>query len=318
MKKPLIVIAGPTASGKTALSVSLAKEIGGEIISADSMQVYRKMNIGSAKIRPEEMQGVPHHLIDILEPEEPFHIVRFKELADRAVKEVHERGHIPVLAGGTGFYIQAVTRDIDFSEADQDDGTRKELERIAEEKGAVFLHEMLKKADPLSAAELHPNNVKRVIRALEFYYQTGRRISEHNEEQKLRETPYNLAFFVLSMPREEQYRRIDRRVDLMMEEGLLDEVRKLKEAGCRRGMTSMQGLGYKEMLDYLDGIITLEEAVRILKRDTRHFAKRQLTWFRREKDVIWIAQDEFGYDREKILDYMLDELKRRGILEKET
>ena len=318
MKKPLIVIAGPTASGKTALSVSLAKAIGGEIISADSMQVYRKMNIGSAKIRPEEMQGVPHHLIDILEPDEPFHIVRFKELADRAVQEVHERGRIPILAGGTGFYIQAVTRDIDFSEAEQDDGTRKELERIAEEKGAVFLHEMLKKADPASAEELHPNNVKRVVRALEFYHQTGRRISEHNEEQKLRETPYNLAFFVLNMPREEQYRRIDRRVDIMMEEGLLDEVRALKEAGCRRGMTSMQGLGYKEMLDYLDGICTLEEAVRILKRDTRHFAKRQLTWFRREKDVIWIAQDEFGYDTEKILDYMLDELKSRGIAERES
>ena len=314
MKKPLIVIAGPTASGKTALSVSLAKAIGGEIISADSMQVYRKMNIGSAKIRPEETEGVPHHLIDILEPDQPFHIVRFKELADKAVREVLERGHIPILTGGTGFYIQAVTRDIDFSQAEQDDGTRQELEKLAEEKGAVFLHEMLEKVDPASASELHPNNVKRVIRALEFYDQTGRRISDHNEEQKLRETPYNLAYFVLSMPREEQYRRIDQRVDQMMEEGLLDEVSGLRKAGCRRGMTSMQGLGYKEMLDYLDGFCSLDEAVRILKRDTRHFAKRQLTWFRREKDVIWISQDEFGYDRKKILDFMLNELRIRSIL----
>ena len=313
MKKPLIVIAGPTASGKTALSVSLARAIGGEIISADSMQVYRRMNIGSAKIRPEEMCGVPHHLIDILDPEDPFHIVMFKELADRAIEEILERGHIPILAGGTGFYIQAVTRDIDFSEAEQDDGTRERLAVLAREKGPGYLHDILKKVDPAAAEELHPNNVKRVIRALEFFYQTGNRISEHNEEQKIRETPYNLAYFVLSMPREEQYRRIDARVDLMMEQGLLGEVEELKKSGCKRGMTSMQGLGYKEMLDYLDGLCSLDEAVRILKRDTRHFAKRQLTWFRREKDVIWIPQESFGYDRERILEHILTVLRQKGI-----
>lgn len=314
MKKPLIVLTGPTAIGKTSLSISLAKAVNGEIISADSMQVYKHMDIGSAKIRPEEMKGVPHYLVDVLEPEEEFHIVKFQQMAKAAMEEIYGKGKIPILVGGTGFYIQAVTRDIDFTEAKQEDAYRSELEALAEEKGAEYLHEMLQKVDPASAESIHAHNVKRVIRALEFYHQNGTPISAHNEEQKAQESPYNLAYFVLNGPREILYDRIDRRVDQMLEEGLVKEVENLKEMGCHRGMVSMQGLGYKEILACLEGEYPLEEAVRILKRDTRHFAKRQLTWFRREKDVIWVNKEEFNWDEDSILEYMLSVLRERGLL----
>ena len=314
MEKPLIVLTGPTAIGKTSLSISLAKAVNGEIISADSMQVYKHMDIGSAKIRPEEMKGVPHYLVDVLEPEEEFHIVKFQQMAKAAMEEIYGKGKIPILVGGTGFYIQAVTRDIDFTEAKQEDAYRSELEALAEEKGAEYLHEMLQKADPASAESIHAHNVKRVIRALEFYHQNGTPISAHNEEQKAQESPYNLAYFVLNGPREILYDRIDRRVDQMLKEGLVKEVENLKEMGCHRGMVSMQGLGYKEILACLEGEYPLEEAVRILKRDTRHFAKRQLTWFRREKDVIWVNKEEFNWNEENILEYMLSVLRERGIL----
>lgn len=313
-KQPLIVLTGPTAVGKTKLSISLAKAVGGEIISADSMQVYKYMDIGSAKIRPEEMQGVPHHLVDVLKPEEEFHIVRFQEMAKKAMKEIYERGRIPILVGGTGFYIQAITREIDFTEAVQEDGYRRELEELAKREGAEALHKMLEKVDPVSAKEIHVNNVKRVIRALEFYHQNGTPISAHNQEQKEHKSPYNLAYFVLNAPRELLYERIDQRVDEMLKSGLLDEIESLKARGYHRGMVSMQGLGYKEMLAYLDGEYPLEEAVRILKRDTRHFAKRQLTWFRREHEVIWVNKDEFSYEDDRILEYMLSVLKERNIL----
>ncbi len=314
MKQPLIVLTGPTAVGKTSLSISLAKAVKGEIISADSMQVYKKMDIGSAKIRSEEMQGIPHYLVDVLEPEEEFHIVKFQQMAKKAMEDIYSRGKIPILVGGTGFYIQAVTKDIDFTEAQQENDYRKELEALAEEKGGEHLHEMLRKVDPVSADAIHAHNVKRVIRALEFYHQNGSPISAHNEEQKQHESPYNLAYFVLNMPRELLYERIDLRVDQMMKEGLLEEVSRLKEEGCHRGMVSMQGLGYKEILAYLDGEYPLEEAVRILKRDTRHFAKRQLTWFRREKDTIWMNKDEFDYNEDRILDEMLKVCRDRRIL----
>lgn len=317
MKQPLIVLTGPTAVGKTSLSISLAKAVNGEIISADSMQVYKKMDIGSAKIRSEEMQGIPHYLVDVLEPEEEFHIVKFQQMAKKAMEDIYSRGKIPILVGGTGFYIQAVTKDIDFTEAQQENDYRKELEALAEEKGGEHLHEMLRKVDPVSADAIHAHNVKRVIRALEFYHQNGSPISAHNEEQKQHESPYNLAYFVLNMPRELLYERIDLRVDQMMKEGLLEEVSRLKEEGCHRGMVSMQGLGYKEILEYLDGECSLEEAVYTLKRDTRHFAKRQLTWFRRENEVTWLDKQQFDYDEEKILEYMIKELGEKGIYEKQ-
>ncbi len=311
-KEPLVILTGPTAVGKTKLSIALAKAIGGEIISADSMQVYKHMDIGSAKIRPEEMQGVPHYLVDILEPDEEFHVVRFQELARAAMEEIRGKGHIPVLVGGTGFYIQAVLRDIDFTE-NEASPYRQELERLAEEKGAKYLHKRLETADPEAAQAIHPNNVKRVIRALEFHHLTGQKISAHNEEQREKESPYNFAYFVLNDDRQRLYLRIEQRVDEMLAEGLVDEVTRLKEMGFHRGMVSMQGLGYKEMLAYLDGELSLEEAVTVLKRDTRRFAKRQLTWFRREKEVIWVDKRDFSYDEERILEYMLGELGRRGI-----
>lgn len=317
-KNPLIVLTGPTAVGKSALSVSLAKAVGGEVISADSMQVYRHMDIGSAKITPEEMAGIPHHLIDILEPTEEFHVVRFQTLAKEALRTVYANGNIPILAGGTGFYIQSVLYDIDFTETEEDDAFRLELERFAKERGNEALFEKLRRIDPKSCEILHANNVKRVIRAIEFYEKTGKPISEHNEEQHEKESPYRFVYFVLNDERQKLYEKIEKRVDAMLEAGLVDEVKKLKEMGCTRSHVSMQGLGYKEILEYLDGECTLEEAVYRLKRDTRHFAKRQLTWFRREKDVVWISRPDFRQtpgdcEDAAILEYMLRLLKEKGI-----
>ncbi|MCB5575688.1 tRNA (adenosine(37)-N6)-dimethylallyltransferase MiaA [[Ruminococcus] gnavus] len=307
-KKPLIILTGPTAVGKTKASIGLAKAVDGEIISADSMQVYRHMDIGSAKIKPEEMEGIPHHLIDVLEPDDEFHVVKFQQFAKKAMREIWERGHIPIVTGGTGFYIQALLYDIDFDENEKEDACRKELEAYAKEHGAEALHEKLAFVDPASAEMIHPNNIKRVIRALEFYEQTGKRISEHNETQRQRESPYAFAYFVLTDDRAHLYERINRRVDQMIEEGLVNEVQALKDKGYTKQLVSMQGLGYKEILDYLDGNCTLEEAIYTIKRDTRHFAKRQLTWFKRERDVIWINKQSFGYDAEQILDEMLSKL----------
>ena len=314
MKKPLIILTGPTAVGKTAASIGLAKAVNGEIISADSMQVYRTMDIGSAKITPEEMDGVPHHLVDVLEPEEEFNVVRFQQMAKDAMEGIYKRGRIPVIVGGTGFYIQAVLYDIDFTENDGNPAYRRELEQAAAEKGPEYLHEQLEKIDPRSAEEIHAHNVKKVIRALEFYHQTGQKISEHNAREREKSSPYDSAYFVLTDDRAALYDRIDRRVDLMMELGLLNEVRRLKERGVKRESTAMQGLGYKELLAYLDGEYPLDEAVRIIKRDTRHFAKRQLTWFRRERDVIWIDKKAAGYDEKIILDQMLGILRDKGII----
>ncbi|MCM1185993.1 MAG: tRNA (adenosine(37)-N6)-dimethylallyltransferase MiaA [Lachnoclostridium sp.] len=317
-KKPMIVLTGPTAVGKTKLSIALAKAVGGEILSADSMQVYKHMDIGSAKITPEEMQGIPHHLIDVLEPWEDFNVVIFQKKCEECLPGIYGRGHIPILAGGTGFYIQALLKQVDFEEDSQeisgeDAPYRTQLENLAKEKGAAFLHEMLKQVDELSAEAIHANNIKRTIRALEYYHLTGQRISGHNEREKQKESAYNSCYFVLNDVRQRLYERIDKRVDEMMRLGLVDEVRKLREMGVKRGMSSMQGLGYKEILDYLDGSITLEEAVYLIKRDTRHFAKRQLTWFRRERDVIWMEKDKFGYDEGRMLEFMMEKLRDAGI-----
>lgn len=314
MKRPLIILAGPTAVGKTAASIRLAKAIGAEIISADSMQVYRHMDIGSAKIRQEEMERVPHYLIDVLEPEEEFNVVRFQQMAKAAAEEIYAKGKIPLVAGGTGFYIQALLYDIDFTENDGDTSYRRSLEKTAEEKGGEYLHAMLREADPKAAEEIHPHNIKRMIRALEFHHQTGGKISEHNEAEREKSSPYDFAYFVLTDERSRLYERIDRRVDKMMEEGLLEEVRYLKERGVKRESTAMQGLGYKELYAYLDGECTLEETVRIIKRDTRHFAKRQLTWFKRERDVIWADKSVIGQSDDAVVDFMRKELKNRGII----
>ena len=315
MKRPLVILTGPTAVGKTALSIGLAKKIGGSVISADSMQVYRHMDIGSAKIRPEEMEGVPHYLIDVLEPKEEFHVVRFQELAKQAMEEIYEQGRIPIVAGGTGFYIQALLYDIDFTESSEDKDYRRQLNDFAAQYGEEALHQKLEKVDEKAAEQIHPNNRKRVIRALEFYHLTGKKISEHNEEERKKESPYRYAYFVLNDDRQRLYGRIDHRVDQMLEDGLVEEVQKLKKMGCTRDLVSMKGLGYKEILAYLEGEMPLDEAVRVLKRDTRHFAKRQITWFKRERDVIWVPKQDFHYDEQKILEFLLENLKKRGIIE---
>ena len=311
MKKPLIILTGPTAVGKTKASIGLAQALNGEIISADSMQVYKYMDIGSAKIRPEEMQGVRHYLVDELDPDEEFHVVRFQQMAKQAMEEIYAKGKIPIVVGGTGFYIQALLYDIDFTENDEDTEYRKELEKLAKEKGADSLHDMLKEVDPASAESIHANNVKRVIRALEFYKLTGQKISEHNERERGKESPYEFCYFVLNDDRQLLYDRIDLRIDKMLEDGLLEEVTALKNKGYTKDMVAMQGLGYKEILDYLNGACTLEEAIYILKRDTRHFAKRQLTWFRRERDVIWVDKNKYDHDEDKILNVMLSYVKER-------
>jgi len=311
--RPLIILTGPTSVGKTQLSLALAKAVGGEIISADSMQVYKQMDIGTAKILPDEMEGVVHYLIDEFEPDEEFNVVRFQQLAKQYMQQIYDKNKIPILVGGTGFYIQAVLYDIDFTENDNFSTYRAELEELQKEHGETYLYDMLKVIDPESAEAIHPNNVKRVIRALEFAKQTGDKISEHNKEQRDKESPYQFCYFVLNKDRAKLYETINARVDKMLEDGLLAEVKALSAKGYTRDMVSMQGLGYKEILAYLDGEYSYEEAVEILKRDTRHFAKRQLTWFKREREVTWVNKDEFSNEQETLL-YMLNCLKDRNII----
>ena len=315
-KKPLVILTGPTAAGKSALSIQLAKKIGGEIISADSMQVYRHMDIGSAKITREEMEGIEHYLIDVLEPSEDFHVVKFKELAVEAMERIYAKRKIPILVGGTGFYIQSVLYDIDFTQTKEDTYLRLELEQFARTNGNEALFERLRSVDPASCEILHANNIKRVIRAIEFYEKTGKRISEHNEEQREKASPYAFAYFVLTDKRETLYEKIDARVDKMLEKGLVEEVKALKEMGCTKDQVSMQGLGYKEILEYLEGGCSLDNAVYRIKRDTRHFAKRQMTWLRREKEVVWLSREDFekeGQD-ELILAHMMQILTDKEVI----
>lgn len=313
-KEPLIVLAGPTAVGKTQLSLALAQKIQGEIISCDSMQVYRYMDIGSAKIRPEEMQGVPHHLIDVLLPDEEFHVARFVEMAKQAMAEIRQRGHIPIAVGGTGFYIQALLYDTDFSEETSDKAYRRKLEEQAMRDGKGALWEQLKELDPVSAEAIHPNNSKRVIRALEYYRIHHMPISAHNRSQREKESPYQFCYFVLNEDRGTLYRHIDQRVDQMMEQGLWEEVQGLYDRGYRKDLVSMQGLGYKELLAVIDGTDELEEAIYKIKRDTRHFAKRQLTWFRSKPEIVWVNKEDYDHDEEKILAYILDTLEQQQII----
>lgn len=312
-ERNMVILTGPTAVGKSALSIALAKALDTGIISADSMQVYKHMDIGSAKITPEEMQGVPHALIDVYEPDEPFHVVQFQHDAKAAMEQFWDKGKLPLVVGGTGFYIQALLYDVDFSEEDADLKLRQKYAQLAQSEGAEALHAQLAQVDPQAAGQIHANNIKRVIRALEFYEKTGTPISAHNAAERAKQSPYGFAYFVLTDRREHLYERIDARVDAMMEQGLLDEVKKLRDMGYTRDLVSMQGLGYKELLAYLDGECSLDEAVYMIKRDTRHFAKRQLTWFRRERDVIWVDKPAFDYNEDKILSYMLQEIEKRGL-----
>lgn len=311
--KNLVILTGPTAVGKTALSINLAKAINGEIISADSMQVYKKMDIGTAKVTPEEMDGVKHYLIDAIEPTEDFHVVRFQKMVLEAMDEIYSKGKIPIICGGTGFYIQAILYDIQFTEQEIDDSYRKSLEDYADEFGNDSLHTRLNEVDPESASTIPAANRKRVIRAIEYFHQTGEKFSVHNEREKQRISPYNFAYFVLNDDRGLLYNRIDKRVDIMMKAGLLDEVKMLLAMGCKPGMTSMDGIGYKEIISYLDGNISLEDAVELIKKNSRNYAKRQLTWFRREKEVTWLDKTVLK-DERQLLDYILSQLKEKGII----
>ena len=309
-KKTLVVIAGPTACGKTASSVLLAKKIGGEIISADSMQVYKYMDIGTAKITEEEKEGVPHYLIDEFMPDDEFNIKIFQQRANECIEKIYKNGHIPILVGGTGFYINSVVYNNNFMETNSDDSIRKELEKEAEQYGAEYLYEKLKNIDFEYAQNIHYNNVKRVIRAIEFYMQTGCKLSEHNKNEHQKESPYNTAFFVLNMDRQKLYERINLRVDIMLKNGLENEVRKLLEMGFSPDLVSMQGLGYKEMVPYIKGNISLEQAVDEIKKGTRHFAKRQLTWFKHQTNGVWIdtTGKDYVYTAEKMYDYLKSNL----------
>ena len=306
-KDKLIILAGPTASGKTSVSIDLAKRIGGEIISADSMQVYRGMDVGTAKIKADEMQGVKHYLINVLDPTEDFNIVKFQNMVKYSIEEIKRNGHIPILVGGTGFYIQSVIYDIDFDTQDDNGDIRKALEEEYDKMGADFMYEKLKKIDSVSAENIHKNNKKRIIRAIEYFLINNALISAHNESQRKKDSPYDFRFFVLNPPRDILYDRINQRVDKMVEEGLVEEVKSLKNAGLSIENISMQGIGYKEILEYLDGEITLDEAIDNIKQNTRHMAKRQVTWFKREKDVIYINPFEFE-NNEKIVDYMVEKI----------
>ena len=312
--KNLVILTGPTAVGKTSLSINLAKAINGEIISADSMQIYKGMDIGTAKIMPEEMDGVTHHLIDVIDPTEDFHVVRFKEMVEAAIEEIYAKGKVPIICGGTGFYIQAILYDIDFTENEIDKSYRESLEKYAAEFGQEALHDKLKAIDPESAESIPAANVKRVIRAIEYYEQTGEKFSVHNATQKEKNSPYNFAYFVLNDDRQLLYNRIDARVDKMIDEGLIDEVKSLVAKGVKKGMTAMDGIGYKELLDYLDGNGSLEDAVELIKKKSRNYAKRQLTWFRREKEVIWLDKTVYTSE-DMLLDEILSTLRKKGIIE---
>ncbi len=300
MKRPLLILTGPTAVGKTAVSIRLARALGGEIISADSMQIYRYMDIGTAKITPEEMEGVPHHLVDEILPDEPYNVYEFKKRALDALEGIYQRGRIPVLVGGTGFYIQALLYDVEFAKEEGEKEYRRELEEYARQMGNEALHRKLAEVDPDSAAVIHPNNIKRTIRALEYFHETGRPISVHNANQRKRESPYQFLYIVLTMDRKKLYERINARVDQMVEQGLWQEARELLDRGYSRDLVSMQAIGYKELFPCLDGNISEEEAVEQLKKDTRHFAKRQLTWFRRERDVLFLDRDSFQNEAELV------------------
>ena len=311
-KNKLIILAGPTASGKTSVSIDLAKRLGGEIISADSMQVYKYMDVGTAKISVEEMQGVKHHLIDVLDPKEDFNIVKFQNMVKCSIEEIVKNGHIPILVGGTGFYIQSVIYDIDFNNEDDNSSVRKKLEEEYDTLGADFMHEKLKKIDIVSAQTIHKNNKKRIIRAIEYFLINNEPISSHNEVQREKKSPYDYRFFVLNPPRDILYERINKRVDIMVENGLVDEVKKLREMGLSTANISMQGIGYKEIIEYLDGLVSLETAIENIKQNTRHMAKRQVTWFKREKDVIYV--DPFSFEsNDKIVDYMIEKINTERI-----
>lgn len=297
-KIPVIAIVGPTGVGKTDLSIGLAKKLNGEIVSCDSMQIYREMDIGTAKPTKDEMMGIPHHMIDIINPDEFYNVDKYVDNSAECIKSIYSNGKIPMLVGGTGLYADSLLGGISFVKTEGDEEYRQYLFDLAEKEGNEYVHKMLETIDPVSFKSIHPNNVRRVVRALEVYKCTGSSITYHNEMSRKAPSPYNPLIFGLTRERAELYERIDKRVDTMVEKGLVEEAEKLYNKGYRENLTSMQGLGYKEFIKYFEGEISLAEAIEILKRDTRHYAKRQLTWFNRNKDIVWINLSEMTEDEE--------------------
>ncbi|MDD4335578.1 MAG: tRNA (adenosine(37)-N6)-dimethylallyltransferase MiaA [Desulfotomaculaceae bacterium] len=292
IQPPLVVICGPTATGKSYVGVQIAEKLNGEIISADSMLVYRGMDIGTAKPTPAERSGIPHHLIDIVEPDQEYNAALYQEQARAIIADIKNREQLPVMVGGTGLYIRAVIDDYDFSGARGSEVYRKKLLKDAEEHGAAKLHERLHKIDPGAAAKLHPNDIRRIIRALEVYKYTGTPISSFHKTDRSRQSIYNLLMFGLSLEREKLYKTIEQRVELMIQTGLVEEVQELLSRGFSPELSSMRGLGYKEIIEYLQGGRSLTQSVDILKRNTRRFAKRQMTWFRRDRRIKWLNVDQ--------------------------
>ncbi len=292
-RQPLVVILGPTAVGKTEVAIEVAKALSGEIVSADSMQIYRGMDIGTAKPTSIERQGIAHHLIDCVDPKEDFSVAHYQQKAKAAIADIHARGNLPILAGGTGLYVNSIVYPMDFTDAAQDLSYRKQLNQLAEDKGKEAVYRLLLDSDPVTAARLHYNDVRRVIRALEIAHLTGIPMSEYRQDFESVDLPYQTCMICLTMDREKLYRRIEQRVDQMLDHGLTAEVQRLLNQGYTKDLVSMQGLGYKEMIRYLEGEHSLHEAIEILKRDTRRFAKRQMTWFRREPRIQWVDTDTF-------------------------
>ncbi|TYP48686.1 tRNA (adenosine(37)-N6)-dimethylallyltransferase MiaA [Thermosediminibacter litoriperuensis] len=294
VKKLLLAIVGPTAVGKTEIAIEVALRLSGEIISADSMQIYRYMDIGTAKPAPHERKGVPHHMIDIIDPDEDFSVADFQAMAKGCIGDIYARGKLPILSGGTGLYVNAVCYNYTFCNFEKDEDLRLQLRSEAEKYGNEFLYDKLKQVDPKAAEKIHPNNLRRIIRALEVYIKTGVPFSYFEELTKKQESPYDLLIFGLTRPREELYERINKRVLLMIEKGFVDEVKRLLEMGYSKDLNSMQGLGYRQIIDYLEGRTTFEEAIYLISRDTRRYAKRQYTWFRKDKNIIWLDVSREG------------------------
>lgn len=309
MKQKILVLGGPTAVGKTELSIKLAEKLNGEIISADSMQIYKQMDIGSAKVTKEEMRDVKHHMIDIISPEEEFSVADFKELAEKSLNEIITKGKLPMIVGGTGLYINSLTCNVTFTESEKDEEYRTHLENLANEHGNNYIHAMLKEIDPISFNSIHPNNRKRVIRALEVFKTTGKPFSSYNAGDDFYKTDYDVFYYVLTMDREKLYNRINQRVDIMINRGLIDECIELKKLGYTSDMQSMQGIGYKEIFYYLEDKISLEESINLIKQGSRNYAKRQLTWFRRDPRCIFLDKDKLS--DEEILAKIVDDISNK-------
>lgn len=312
----LVIIAGPTAVGKTNISIKVAEKIHGEIISADSMQIYKYMDIGSAKITPEEKQGIPHYMIDEVKPNKEFSVAEFKNRGETYIKKIYNKNRIPMIVGGTGLYINSIIYNYNFTNTDKDEKYRKYLQCLAEEKGKEYIHSMLKEVDVDSYERLFPNDLKRVVRALEVFKSTGKTMGEFTkaQEKNLYNIPYNLKYYVLNMDREKLYDRINRRVDIMLEKGLIEEVIKLRNMGYNSNMQSMKGIGYKEILYYLEGEINLEEAIYLIKKGSRNYAKRQLTWFRKDPRTVWINKEDFK-NEEEIIKFIVEHIKNQVKIE---